>query len=96
MLSERIRPNCEAAPWVLQEIIGLEAELDLADSLHRLVLKERDLEREKNRCLLAALQGALRVAEQFVAKFEDDEDYTDGQVETIQAIRAAIGKATGE
>lgn len=54
-LSDRIRPNCEAAPWVLQEVIGLENELNLADSLHRVALRERDFEREVNRRLLDAL-----------------------------------------
>lgn len=27
-LSERVRPNCEAAPWVIEEIRKLEAELE--------------------------------------------------------------------
>jgi hypothetical protein len=26
-LSERIRPNCEAAPWVIEEVVRLEREL---------------------------------------------------------------------
>lgn len=28
MLSDRIRPNCEAAPWVIEEIQQMEAERD--------------------------------------------------------------------
>ena len=54
-LSERIRPNSEAAPWVVQEVINIEKELALSESLHRLALKERDHEREINRQLLNAL-----------------------------------------
>ena len=50
--------------------------------------------------LLAAaapdLLEALCIAESFVTKFEDDDDYTDGQCETAAAIRSAIAKATGE
>ncbi len=40
-----------------------------------------------------AMLDALRMAESFIAKLEDDDDYTDGQVETINAIRSAITKA---
>lgn len=49
-----------------------------------------ELERHRD-----ALLAALCVAEKFVSKFEEDDDYTDGQVETISAIRSAIAKATG-
>ena len=54
---------------------------------------------EPDMLLIAAapeLLDALRVAELFVAQFEDDDDYTEGQVETINTVRAAIAKATGE
>lgn len=64
-LSDRIRPNCEAAPWVLQEIVALENELDCANAFHRVALKERDFEREKNRNLERQrdeLLAALRLA----------------------------------
>ena len=37
-LSERIRPNCDAAPWVIDEIKTLE-------SFYALAIKERDYER---------------------------------------------------
>lgn len=30
-LSERVRPDCELAPWVIDEIKRLELELDLAN-----------------------------------------------------------------
>ena len=30
-LSERVRPDCELAPWVIDEIKRLEFELDLAN-----------------------------------------------------------------
>jgi hypothetical protein len=40
-LSDRIRPNTEAAPWVV-------AEVRLLESFYELVVKERDLERRRN------------------------------------------------
>lgn len=39
--------------------------------------------------LLSAAIGA----EQFISKLEDDEDYTDGQVETVSDLRYAIDEA---
>lgn len=53
---------------------------------------------EANKRLIAAapeLLSALELAEVFVAKFEDDQDYTEGQTETLHAVRAAISKAKG-
>jgi hypothetical protein len=54
---------------------------------------------EANTRLIAAapdLLEALRVAEKFVAQFEEEVDYVGGQADTINTIRAAIAKATGE
>lgn len=46
-LSERVRPDCEAAPWVIKEIKKLESELELAQLFHQVAVKERDLARLK-------------------------------------------------
>ena len=54
---------------------------------------------QKNARMMSAapnMLSALRMAEAFVAKFEEDDDYTDGQVETLNAIRAAIFRAEGD
>lgn len=32
LLSERIRPNCEVAPWVIEEVLTLEAACDAAQT----------------------------------------------------------------
>jgi hypothetical protein len=45
-LSDRIRPNTEAAPWVVEEVKRLEEELEVAKALNRLTVKERDYERQ--------------------------------------------------
>jgi len=54
-LSQRIRPNSEAAPWVVDAVEKLEKELSCADSFYRLAIKERDFERVKNKKLIDAL-----------------------------------------
>lgn len=57
-----------------------------------LVVKTEDM---SNKALIAAapeLLRALRLAESFIVKLEDDEDYTEGQVEVLHMIRATINK----
>ena len=44
-LSDRIRPNSEAAPWVIEEVKRLENELEAAKAMHKVAVKERDYER---------------------------------------------------
>lgn len=41
-LSDRIRPNSEAAPWVIDEVKRLEAELEVAQVFHRVTVCQRD------------------------------------------------------
>lgn len=41
-LSDRIRPNSEAAPWVVEAVKKLEAELAIARLFHRVAVEERD------------------------------------------------------
>lgn len=41
-LSDRVRPNSEAAPWVIDEIKKLEAELQVADEFYKAVVAERN------------------------------------------------------
>lgn len=64
-LSERIRPNCEAAPWVIEEVKQLELELaEVYAELRKLSGNVRGIfdrtvwERAKNANPNAALRGA--------------------------------------
>jgi hypothetical protein len=41
-LSDRIRAGCEAAPWVVDEVKKLEAELDVAEAFHRVAVSQRN------------------------------------------------------
>lgn len=85
-LSERIRPNSEAAPWVVQEVINIEKELALSESLYRLALKERNHEREINRQLLNALHQISLASQNNMSS----------QRECGVIARAAIAKAVGD
>lgn len=53
-LSQRIRPDCEAAPWVIEQVIQLENtisslqhQLDISVAFHKVAIKERDFERSR-------------------------------------------------
>ena len=41
-LSDRVRPDVEAAPWVIEEIKKLEAELEVAQKFHKVAVQQRD------------------------------------------------------
>ena len=49
-----------------------------------------ELNRQRDKML-----EALRIAEKFVKQLEDDDDYTEGQQETIISIRDAINEVGG-
>lgn len=72
-----------------------EARPDGKDDPHYTVSREESAANARLISAAPEMLDALRIAEAFVAKFEEDQDYTDGQVETINAIRDAIAKATG-
>lgn len=85
-LSERPRPNVEAAPWVIEEVKKIEAELACANSFYKVAVSERDFERALNSNLLDTLQLAAEIN-------------PFGSVENARArdaARAAIAKAKGE
>jgi hypothetical protein len=62
-LSQRIRPDCEAAPWVIEEVMQLENKIssllhqqDIALSFHKIAIKDRDLERLRVDTLQAEIE----------------------------------------
>jgi len=62
-LSQRIRPDCEAAPWVIEEVMQLENTIssllhqqDIALSFHKIAIKDRDLERLRVDTLQAEIE----------------------------------------
>lgn len=50
-LSDRVRPNCEAAPWVIDEIRGMEAWMAKAkDALHQISLCSQNSTSSQGEC----------------------------------------------
>lgn len=84
-LSERIRENCEAAPWVIESVIALEQELALADSLLRTAQKERNLERAMNEALVNDLHRISLASQNSMS----------GKNECGKIANSAIAKAEG-
>lgn len=73
-LSERIRPDCEAAPWVCEEVKQLESrlkqlevELATAQAFHCLAVKERDYEREHVTTLRSVIAAELEAKRLLIA-----------------------------
>ncbi len=73
-LSERIRPHCEAAPWVCEEVKQLESrlkqlesELAEAQALHRWAVKERDYERGHVTTLRSVIAAELEAKRLLIA-----------------------------
>ena len=82
-------------PWGIEENEMLGRDI-VADGLKAVICTQ--VYNPADASLIAAapdMLEALEHAEKFVSSFELDQDYTDGQVETINAIRTAIAKATG-
>lgn len=79
VIARRIVACVNACEGIPTEALECQSKRKISESL----VKQRD-----------AMLDALRMAESFIAKLEDDDNYTDGQVETINAIRSAIAKAT--
>ena len=99
-LSERLRPNVEAAPWVIEEVKKIEAELACANSFHDGIGLGEGL---ANARLIAAAPELLEALEAMIEMHGVTQSYADKHigipqswVEVSDLARAAIAKAKGE
>ena len=89
-LSERLRPNVEAAPWVIEEVKKIEAELACANSFHDGIGLGEGL---ANARLIAAAPEILEALEDCERNMIIS---TQSDMARLDRIRAAIAKAKGE
>ena len=89
-LSERLRPNVEAAPWVIEEVKKIEAELACANSFHDGIGLGEGL---ANARLIAAAPEILEALEDCERNMIIS---TQADMARLDRIRAAIAKAKGE
>ena len=89
-LSERLRPNVEAAPWVIEEVKKIEAELACANSFHDGIGLGEGL---ANARLIAAAPEILEALEDCERNMIIS---TQADMARPERIRAAIAKAKGE
>jgi len=57
-LSKRLRPDVECAPWVIEGVKELEAEIARVQSLHEGLMKNADKMNDELRAEIAALKAA--------------------------------------
>lgn len=73
LLSDRIRPNSEAAPWVVEEVKQLERGVESAKTLNRSLLDQleaKDAQIEALRDAVEKLRDSLEVGKDSVATWD--------------------------
>ena len=90
--------NYTQGPWSVETEDGRTYVTGGASKLAIVLWPNSGIPNKNARMMAAApnMLSALRMAESFIAKLEDDTDYTEGQVETLNAIRSAIFRAEGD
>lgn len=66
-LSERIRPDVDAAPWVVHAVQALESQVEIAESFHRVAVAERNFAWTEIECLKSAAPPTAAALPSFVA-----------------------------